>query len=193
MIVGIDFDNTIVSYDGVFHDVAMERGLIDGTCPRTKTGVRDHLRRCGREDQWTALQGTVYGACMDRAQAFPGVKEVFGALHRNRSEVFIVSHKTRRPYVGEPYDLHAAAQAWLESQDFAFEMNHVFFEETKADKLRRIENLQCDYFIDDLPEFLAETSFPSSVTGILFDPHDIHHTETLRAISWSAIGRMLCP
>ena len=28
MILGVDFDNTIVAYDSLFHRVALERGLI---------------------------------------------------------------------------------------------------------------------------------------------------------------------
>ena len=49
MIVGVDFDNTIVAYDALFHRVASERGLIPATVAATKIAVRDALRASGQE------------------------------------------------------------------------------------------------------------------------------------------------
>ena len=37
MRIGIDFDNTIACYDGVFHQAALERGLIPPILPTTRT------------------------------------------------------------------------------------------------------------------------------------------------------------
>jgi len=42
--IGIDFDNTIVSYDTLFHRVALERGLIPISVPANKISVREYLR-----------------------------------------------------------------------------------------------------------------------------------------------------
>src|SRR5262245_43078397 len=44
MLIGVDFDNTIVSYDALFHRIATERDLIPADLPVNKTAVRDHLR-----------------------------------------------------------------------------------------------------------------------------------------------------
>ncbi|MCH8872612.1 haloacid dehalogenase-like hydrolase, partial [candidate division KSB1 bacterium] len=71
----MDFDNTIVSYDHVFHMVAVDHGLIDPAVPASKVAIRDHMRRTGNEDAWTELQGYVYGKRMADASAFPGVVE----------------------------------------------------------------------------------------------------------------------
>ena len=65
MRIGIDFDNTIACYDGVFHAAALERGLIPADLGRDKNSVRDHLNGAGRKDDFTELQGYVYGARMD--------------------------------------------------------------------------------------------------------------------------------
>jgi len=115
MRIGLDFDNTIVSYDTVFHQVAQERGLIPLDLPVSKTSVRDHLRRAGREDTWTEMQGWVYGTRMNDAEPFPGVRETLRHLRGNGHELFIVSHKTRHPYRGPAYDLHQAAVAWIDT------------------------------------------------------------------------------
>ena len=53
MRIGVDFDNTIVCYDRLFHRLARERGLIPETVPQTKGAVRDYLRSIDREDDWT--------------------------------------------------------------------------------------------------------------------------------------------
>ena len=47
--VGIDFDNTIVCYDEIFHRVALERELIPRDTPKNKESVRDYLRQVGKE------------------------------------------------------------------------------------------------------------------------------------------------
>src|SRR5258705_747105 len=134
MRIGIDFDNTIACYDGVFHHAAVERGLVPKDLPTDKTSVRNHLRGIGREDDWTELQGHIYGARMDLVACYPGVIEF---LHRAKAlghTVLVVSHKTRYPYIGPSHDLHAAAIAFLEMQglfdvaDGALTREHCFLE-----------------------------------------------------------------
>ena len=199
MIIGIDFDNTIVSYDALFHRVAHEQGLIPPDLPVSKTAVRDHLRAAGREAAWTEMQGTVYGARIAGADPFPGVFDFFLACRRRGVPVRIISHKTRHPYQGESHDLHAAARAWLHARGFVDHAGtglgdeHVFFELTKAAKLGRIAACGCTHFIDDLPELLAEPGFPANVERILFDPQ-FHHTtfrHGRRATDWVALQEAL--
>jgi hypothetical protein len=67
MLIGIDFDNTIVRYDRLFHHVALEKGLIPASVPASKGDVRDYLRSIGGEQDWIELQGIVYGVRMHEA------------------------------------------------------------------------------------------------------------------------------
>ncbi|MBT4402033.1 MAG: phosphotransferase [Bacteroidetes bacterium] len=180
MHIGIDFDNTIVCYDKVFYKVAVENCLIPTDTPSYKNSVRDYLRKMGNEDEWTRLQGLVYGTKMDEAEAFEGVFDFLHWCRQNKIDVSIVSHKSRYPYIGPKYDLHLAALQWMEVQGF-FELNklglsreQIFFELTKADKIKRIADTGCTHFIDDLPELLNEPTFPKNVTRILFDPEHVH-------------------
>lgn len=175
MRIGIDFDNTIVSYDALFHKVARERGLIPHDIPVNKVAVRDYLRQAGKEALWTEMQGYVYGARMDEAVAYPGVIEFLSTAAAAGHEVAIVSHKTQHPFLGPQYDLHAAARTWVEKHLCKDEMalvpaTHVFFELTKEEKLARIEAFGCDIFIDDLPEILQAKAFPTVARRVLFDP-----------------------
>lgn len=183
MRIGLDFDNTIVSYDALFHRIALEQGVVPAATPANKVAVRDHLRSVGQEERWTLMQGEVYGARMDEAVTYPGVIEFLlhagGAGH----ELFIVSHKTKHPFLGPAHDLHAASRRWLEHNLLAqgrplIAPGNVYFELTRDEKLARIAQLECDVFVDDLPEVLLATGFPSSTTGILFDPEGNHGSAT---------------
>jgi len=195
MKLGVDFDNTIVSYDALFHRVASERQLIPEEIDKNKSEIRNYLRKIGKEHAWTEIQGYVYGFRMPEAVPFPGVKEQFLKFCSDGTDVFIISHKTRYPYLGKKYDLHEAASRWLEQEGFFNEQqigmrkDRVFFELTKESKLRRVERCNCTHFIDDLPEILMAQDFPTSVERLLFDPNDQYSdcSDYIRIKSWNAI------
>ena len=166
--IGIDFDNTIVCYDKIFHQVASERGLIPRDTPMNKESVRDYLRKTGKEEIWTEMQGYVYGARMSDVSAFPGALDCIARLREKSIPVFIISHKTRHPYKGKAYDLHVAAREWLKVNSIP--LKDVFLMETKQEKLEQIGKCGCTHFIDDLAEFLAEPAFPPKTQKLLFSP-----------------------
>lgn len=193
MRVGLDFDNTIVSYDSLFHKLAREGGWIPEDLPCSKLLVRDHLRQIGNEDVWTEMQGLVYGARMAEAECFPGVAQFMRWAQGEGLEIFIVSHKTRYPFLGPQYDLHAAARGWIENslrdeRGALIEAANTFFELTREEKCARLEALDCSCFVDDLPELLTSPDFPRHIEPILFDP-DGHHAATglQRVKSWAEL------
>ncbi|MGB0581541.1 MAG: hypothetical protein ACPGVU_17730, partial [Limisphaerales bacterium] len=114
MHIGIDFDNTIACYDDLFHRICFEAGLIPGEIPKNKSDVRNFLREQGREDDWTEIQGLVYGPRITEASPFPGVIEFIRSARSSAIPVSIISHKTKHPYRGEKHDLHAAARSFLD-------------------------------------------------------------------------------
>lgn len=200
MHIGIDFDNTIVSYDNLFHKVALEQNLITHDVPRNKVAVRDHLRRAGKEQVWVEMQGYVYGARMPEAEIFQGFIDFVARARAIGHRTTIVSHKTRTPFAGPQYDLHDAARAWIYSHltvagESLFEETQFFFELTKDAKFSRIQTLACDVFVDDLPEILLAESMPRQVRKILFDPEANHVTvegEDLQSAStWDQVGMLL--
>jgi hypothetical protein len=201
MLIGVDFDNTIVCYDQSFQAIAQDRGLIPPGKALSKREIHDHLHGLGQADVWTGLQGEVYGPLMSRATAFPGVMDFFKRCRTLHVPVRIISHRTRYPYMGEKHDLHLAARNWLESNGFyasdgiGLSPRDVFFEESRAAKLARIAEQRCTHFLDDLVEVLAEEKFPAGARKILFDPNRLHggfpHAE--RAESWTEVETMLLP
>ncbi len=203
MRIGIDFDNTIACYDGVFHAAALERGLIPANLASDKNAVRDYLNSNGRADEFTELQGYVYGTRMDLASPYPGFGEFVATAREAGHELFVVSHKTRHPILGPRHDLHAAARGFLVERGLVgaghrqIDPDNVSFELTKEAKVARIALLGCEAFIDDLPEIFASPDFPGSARRILFDPIDqfadlARRRQLDRRGSWAEITAELC-
>ena len=176
LLIGIDFDNTIICYDQVFHKIALDAGLIPHDLPVGKNFIRNYLRREGKEDLWTEMQGQVYGDRIIEAESYPGVDVFLGYCKLKNISTCIVSHKTRHPYKGPEYDLHDAGHQWLrlkgflDEERFGMSSRRVYFELTKEEKIQRIVSLKCTHFIDDLPEILLADGLPDNITKILFDP-----------------------
>ncbi len=168
--LGVDFDNTVVLYDAVFHRRALARGLITPAVPARKQAVREAVRaRPGGERAWTELQGEVYGTALGEAEAAPGVEGFLLACRQAGVRVSIVSHKTRFPVLGGRVDLRAAAHGWLEGRArLGIEPGDVVFTETLAEKLAEIGRRGFAAFVDDLPEVLAHPDFPAGVERILY-------------------------
>lgn len=182
MKIGVDFDNTIVNYDRVFHKSALELNLIPEDLEESKLAVRDYLRNLDQNDIWTDLQGFVYGEKMYEADIFDGFIDFLNFASNKSISVVIISHKTKYPYAGKKYDLHKSAERWIlerlsiSSIDFKHSKNF-FFLPTKEEKVNKIIEEECDYFIDDLPEIFKIENFPLSTRKILFDPKSNYQTE----------------
>jgi hypothetical protein len=195
LLIGIDFDNTIICYDHVFHRLALESGLIPSDLPAGKNIIRNHLRSEGKEDLWTEMQGLVYGDKIIEAESYPGVHDFLCYCKLQNIPTCIVSHKTRHPYRGPRYDLHEAGLRWLYAKGFLDEVKsgissrQVYFELTKEEKIQRIVSLKCTHFIDDLPEILLAVGIPDNIKKILFDPSgDFQNVSDIeRKMSWLEI------
>lgn len=199
MRIGIDFDNTIACYDGVFHAAALERGLIPPELGRDKNSVRDYLNGCGKASDFTELQGYVYGTRMELASPYPGFADFVARARKAGHDLFIVSHKTRHPILGPKHDLHAAARGFLFSNGLIgdgaeqIDASCVFFELTRDAKVRRIATLGCEVFVDDLPDIFGQPGFPEATRRILFDPFDQFRNINLDICSsWTEIAMELC-
>ena len=165
MKIGVDLDNTLISYDQAFVRVGKEEGLLPASFDGNKVAVKRALLTKRPDGYlWESLQGLVYGRRIDAALLFDGVTSFLESCRRSGDVVAIVSHKTERAH-HDPHltDLRAAAIGWMESHRF-FEATglgigrgHVYFEATRDDKVRRIRMLECDVFIDDLAEAVSYT------------------------------------
>lgn len=193
--IGIDFDNTLTYCDPLFDRAAREWGLLTGDAPSGKEALRDRLRAGGQEQTWVELQGYVYGVLLLEAPVFPGAKEFVVFCRREGIPVHVVSHKTRTAVRGPRHDLHKSAWQWLERRGFfdtdGLLRENIFFEMERWSKLRRIADLGCTHFIDDLEEIFAEPEFPEGVKKWLFCPVKAQVPGIETFASWDAISGRL--
>ena len=132
------------------------------------------------EETWQDIQSLIYGPEIERATIFKGFTESLAALREEgANRFFLVSHKTRYATrdINQFYDLRKACLCLLESQDIVgikspIKAENVFFCDSLPAKVKMIEELRIDYFVDDLASVLLHPSFPSGTKGILFDPNE---------------------
>ena len=194
MRIGVDFDNTLVCYDRAFAAVGKEAGLL----PVDFTGGKDaakHFLYRERPDGylWERLQGLVYGQRIDHAEIYEGAAEFFRRCReRNGWQVYVVSHKTVLAH-HDPLrtDLRESALGWMRRRGFfapdgfGLEAGRVFFEDTRDAKVRRIVDLDCQIFVDDLPEVLGHAGMPAGCRKILFSTE--HSGPFERAANWTEV------
>lgn len=200
MIIGVDFDNTIVNYDELMHSIAVDWGLVGRTMSRNKRRIRDAVRSLpDGEVQWQRLQAAAYGLRMSEAVPAKGVKGFFLACRQRDIPVLIVSHKSMYTNLGESQvNFHTAALAWLEQEGFfasggiGVARTDVHFAPSRAEKIARIRQLAITHFIDDLEETFSEAEFPGHVEKILYSTNPSAHAQGVtRLASWARIREYL--
>jgi hypothetical protein len=198
--IGLDLDNTLISYEKVFCAYAQARGLVGPDFRGGKDDVREALRaRPGGELGWQTLQGAVYGRGVVDAELFPGADEFLLRARRQGHEIIIVSHKTVfGHYDPEKINLRDAALGWMRRQGFfsadrfGLSPANVWFTATRSEKIAKIRELSVECFVDDLPEVLEHCDFPSDVAGILFTRGAAKTSSYPRvAAHWRDIGEMV--
>jgi hypothetical protein len=198
MRIGLDFDNTIVCYDKAIKLLAEEILVLPKGLARTKLSLRSFLRAAGRESEWSTFQGELYGPGMRYAKPYEGSIRAMKELVDSGYELAIVSHRSKRPYVGKPHDLHAAAKSWIHKELgghglFTDEDSSASFLVTQEEKIAHIAKLECDFFLDDLPEVLFAQDFPGTTVGINFDPWgaEVGRRELLRISHWNELVEII--
>ncbi len=174
MIIGIDFDNTIIDYSNLFEIVAKKKKYKLNS-NLNKASLKKFLIKNKKENEWTIIQGEVYGKYIMRAKLQKGFIKLFKYLLKQNIKIFIVSHKTKYPYLGKKINLRKAATKWIEKniinkdKNFQFSIKNVYFENTIEKKINRIAKLKCDIFIDDLTKIL--NLLPKNIDKFLFNPY----------------------
>lgn len=174
--IGLDLDNTLISYDRLFYEVAVESGFIGKDFVGSKREIRDRIRLLpDGESAWQRLQAHVYGPAIGRASAAPGALEFLQTARAHGAQLAIVSHKTAFANMGtSSTNLRESARQWLLASGMvgpdAVPESSVYFEDTRAEKIARIVALSCTHFIDDLEEVFDDPAFPNDVERLLLSP-----------------------
>lgn len=189
-ICGVDFDNTLVSYNELLARIVRERGLLDSAVSGTKRQLRDRIRRLqDGEIEWQKCQALLYGPRIGEARLIDGVARFLRLSRQHGVKLYIVSHKTEfSPYDTSGTNLRTAALRWMtangffEPERFGLNERDVFFAGTRQEKVDRIVSLGCTDFIDDLEETFLEASFPKGTTRILYEPE--RESPTPEGVLW---------
>ena len=195
MLIGVDLDNTIISYQASLrHCVAALYPQVD-FFDYTKDTVKEALlAQPEGMNKWMRLQGKLYGYGLKWAQPYSGVVSLLSQLQEMGHEIVIVSHKTLYGHFDEDrVNLHDAALYWLDRHLFASLVGRVdtHFCLTQDEKVNTIATLGCDVFIDDLFEIFDHPNFPPNIKAIHFNESNKGSAgisgRTYQCASWEAI------
>ena len=207
MIIGIDLDNTIIDYRNAFWRAGLSTGIFserdknsfsveNGKFPN-KNQIKHRLKIEDNDDfKWKSLQGQVYGRFIQNATLYPGVANFLLHCKQREVKIYIISHKTEFGHHDKSKTslrkaaLHFLEQKDLLSGDYGIQMKDIFFFDTRCDKVNKVAELNCNYFIDDLPEVFLEQRFPEKTTKILFDIQS-EHSMNYSVNSWWQINELI--
>ena len=174
--IGLDLDNTIIDYAEAFVAVGVRYGLLPADRKiQSKSGAKDFLlaKPEGKRD-WMRLQGLVYGPEIEGARLYDGVYEFIHEAARRGHRLSIVSHKTEKGHFDTTgTNLREAALSFLGSHGLVGDDNiigarDVHFLSSREAKLRRIQEIGCDLFVDDLVAVLRHPNFPQNTKPVWF-------------------------
>lgn len=197
MNIGLDLDNTIINYDNLFYQVAFENKLVPYNIKKNKISVKEFLHKKGKFENFTLIQGQIYGSLLYRAKLYRGVKSFIKCMINKGNNLYIISHKTKYPILGNKINLHEKALEFLIEHKIlhyrAVKKKNIFFEESLDDKIKKILDLKIDVFIDDLPEVVTNKKLKKSTKAILIDYNKINSQGPNNKYDWISIQRELYP
>lgn len=200
--IGLDFDNTIISYAGLFRELALSRDWVPPETPPSKEAVKRRLiEEDGNDLRWQRLQADAYGERLLTVDPAPGCLEFVRKAAEDGHELFIVSHKTERSNFDPTVELRKWAWDWLRKNGFLSEAGirekNVRFAATRDEKVSIIASLELDLFVDDMLVVLEHAAFPGSSQPVHYRAPSGLSDEppappgVLRTSSWAEVGRLV--
>jgi hypothetical protein len=196
--IGVDFDNTLISYDRLLRDLAARRGWVPRDFPASKDALRTALvRQDGHDQRWQRLQADAYGTHIRRARPSPGFAAWLRGALRAGHEVFVVSHKSATSHLDPSVRLRDAARTWLRAQGLLSDgrrgpprlrPENVVFTDTRDEKVAAIARLDLDAFVDDLLGVLEHPAFPAATQRLHFGGGSTRYGP---AATWPDVARRL--
>lgn len=161
MLIGVDLDHTIINYEPVIRKAARDVfGLPEGFDSGQST--KEAFKKAIGNDAWTEFQAELYGKLIYKSRPYLGFQHFFTKAKQRGHTVSVVSHKTR--------DLRTSAATFLSAyigQYYPW-LGNVHFLDTLDDKVEKINELDCDVFIDDKLSVLER--LPQKIRKIFFNP-----------------------
>jgi len=163
--IGIDLDNTIINYQNSFKKFLKIQNINFNSINKDK--IKFIANNNTKIESWTHAQEEIYGKYIVFAKPFKFFKDFEKFALKNNIKLFIVSHKTKFSQFTKKYNLHSQSNKWLENNIYK-KMYKIYYVKTIDQKVKKIANLNPDYFIDDLIEIFNHKKFPKKVKKIHF-------------------------
>ena len=174
---GLDLDNTLIDYSQPTKEYCKFNGL---RVHETLKDLRNYIKYENDNDEdWQTAQAWIYTEGLNYASLTEGTNDFLRCLRENGFEVSIISHKTSHTQKKHgSKELHSRTLEWLssriDSKHFELRRN-IYFEPTKDFKIKRIQSLDINYFVDDLIEILKDKNFPSLTKKYLFSSEKLYN------------------
>lgn len=199
MRIGIDLDNTIINYKNSLKYFAEKNYNLKIDNNLKKEDTKKIITKKFGNKKWTKLQEKIYSQLDNRAELFNGLNFFFYCCFKKNVEIFIVSHKTIYPKYNKNIELRKIAQKWLE-KNLKFEYfqknklalgENLFFCNNIEDKIKKINELKLDYFIDDLFKIISHRKIDKKIKRILFNSELSKNNNIISCQSWIEISNLI--
>lgn len=175
--VGIDLDNTVLSYDKLLRKLAIEMDYADQACPKRPKDIRLALRTYANneiegEKRWQKLQDMVYNTRIDDAEIDPYFKAAVAAIRDLGGTVALITQKEENLELPPSQQLRDKVMETLrkrkffEHEGYDLKEENVHFCRTFGEKIAKIRELRLETYIDDRAEIFEHPLFPKRTFGI---------------------------
>ena len=162
MIIGVDFDNTIVCYDGLFRKLAVEQGLVPGRHPR----VEERRARLPAADRTGGPLDRVAGLRLwPRHARGPAVSRGAGVFRplpprsarkcSSSAIARVIRFSANGTTCTRPPATFSPSMASTIRRGSAWRPTTSISTRRRQEKVAQINQVGCTHFIDDLPEILT--------------------------------------
>ena len=195
MRIGIDFDNTIVDYNSLVYDISTRNNLINKGFDKDKKKIKESLILKGKEIEWRNIQSLIYGKEIFKAKLFNNFTDFIMESRKKNYFLQIVSHKTEFSNLTRKNpNLREMAIAWMKKNEFfsklGFKLSDIHFESTREEKIKLINSIGFDYFIDDLEEVFLNKKWSKNIKPILLNKELKEKSKNIMLCnSWKKINK----
>jgi len=190
---GFDLDNTLIDYSDAVKEYCRIKSL--NHCSDV-VRLRDELGKNHTSDHaWQLAQAWLYTEGLKFAQIGVGALNLCNYLESEGYQLYIVSHKTSHtPNLSGRIALHKVANNWISSSPIAKffkEKQQIYFEPTRILKVKRIQDLSLNYFVDDLEEVFNTPDFPINTKNFLISTRVLQNSKFTCVRDFNSIREIL--
>jgi hypothetical protein len=191
--IGFDLDNTIAIYDDVFKILNDEYNLQLNPDEINKRTFKLKIIEKYSENEWTKIQGRVYGNLMKFAKPAENFLEVLSILQEKKYKIQIISHRTKKSTCGANHNLQDYAYEWI-NRNLKLEIGaplEINFLETEDEKINAINKSMVNFFVDDLEKILINSKLKPEIKKILYGPKISKNSLLVNIDGWDKFLQIL--